>query len=476
MASNENQGLQIALIIFFGLVLILVFSTWFAFKNYQEADGMLRQQIAAHDEMKTERDAALAETVALKKMIGMKNPEAPLAETKTTYEGDMKKFGGAPTNPADPDDKGNYRKTLEDATNAATAANAELVKATDENTALKAINTAFEASSKQKVTAAEATRDAALAELKAEKQKFMDAEKKLDGEKADLAAQLAKAQADKTTEVETVKKETETAQKTIGQLNTTIGRLSDENQKIKGEGVTYNQDDGEIREVNQRTGTVWINVGSADALRRQVTFEVRRAGMPATEPGKKADIEVTQILGDHLAEAKILNDNLADPIVPGDKIRTYLWDPGHPEHFAIAGRIDFTGDGRDDRARLRNLITINGGVIDAEADSEDNKVTGQITPETRYLILGPMGAEKSREGWAGFQAKAKQLGVEPIGVDKFLDHIGYRDPNEVVRFGHNSNVETMRPQVPDGGVPVSKGGTSDIFKKRRPGQQPLSAY
>ena len=133
--------------------------------------------------------------------------------------------------------------------------------------------------------------------------------------------------------------------------------------------------DGEIRWVNQRTGTVWINLGRADALQRQVTFSVYPADITdLTAGGKKASIEVTQILGDHLAEARMFDDKLVDPIMPGDKIYTPVWSPGEKRHFALAGFMDLDGDGRSDLQTVMDIITMNGGVVDCYID--DNGKTG----------------------------------------------------------------------------------------------------
>jgi hypothetical protein len=84
--------------------------------------------------------------------------------------------------------------------------------------------------------------------------------------------------------------------------------------------------------VDQRSRTVWINLGRADGLDRQTAFGVYSGD--ADEMGKakkKATIEVTKITGDHSAEARITEDKAADPITPGDKVFTPLWSPGVPE-------------------------------------------------------------------------------------------------------------------------------------------------
>ena len=144
---------------------------------------------------------------------------------------------------------------------------------------------------------------------------------------------------------------------------------------------------------------------------------------------------------------------MEDPIVPGDKIYTPLWDPGRPEHFAIAGRVDLDGDLRDDRERLRNLIRIGGGVIDAELQP-DGSTKGTMTVETRYLVLGPIDGEKTREGYNSMIQTAKQFGADTLMVDKLLDRIGWHESTRLVRFGHDSNIDKVPPaDAPDGGFP-----------------------
>ena len=56
-----------------------------------------------------------------------------------------------------------------------------------------------------------------------------------------------------------------------------LAKLNEQTSHEKLEELTAQKFDvpnGEIRWVNQRTGTVWINLGRADALQRQVTFSV----------------------------------------------------------------------------------------------------------------------------------------------------------------------------------------------------------
>ena len=78
--------------------------------------------------------------------------------------------------------------------------------------------------------------------------------------------------------------------------------------------------DGRVSWVNQN-GTVWINLGAADSLRRQMTFTVYDADQhDAAKAEKKGSLEVTRILGDHMAEARITEDDPKNPIITGDQV------------------------------------------------------------------------------------------------------------------------------------------------------------
>jgi hypothetical protein len=467
MASSENQGLQFALIVFFILMVVLSVTTFIFFNSYQEAETRWKKDAQKVVDSEKHLADAQAELAKLKEFIGLK-PDATLESAQKDFETDMKDLA-AGLSP----EKRYYRQALGETFSAKAKVSAELADAQDQIVKLNAVNAAYQKTANEQVAAATAAKDKALADLKAEQGKFMDAQRTADGEKKSLVEQLAKAQQEKTAEVDKAKKEVELLQKEVASSKVLVKDLAGEKEKLLGK--TFAMDDGVIRNVNQRTATVWINLGKADGLRPQVTFTVHRTGLPATEEGRKASIEVTNILGDHLSEARILEDSLKDPIVPGDKIYTPLWEPGHPEHFAMIGRIDFNGDGRDDRQRLRNLIVANGGTIDAEVDPETAKVTGAMTVDTRYLIRGPLGAEKTREAYEAMVTTAKQVGAETISVDKLMDKIGWRDPNQVVRFGRDTNAEQYKPRLPDGGLPRSPGSTSDVFRKRRPGE-PVNAY
>ena len=281
---------------------------------------------------------------------------------------------------------------------------------------------------------------------------------------------LKTSQKDAATEKSSLEASNQAAKTQLEKTKELAKKLRQENTSLTNQTMDF--PDGEVSRVNQRNGTVWVDIGKADNLNPLVTFAVYPADASDLGKGaKKASIEVTQILGDHLAEARILDDKVTDPIVPGDKIQTPIWSPGDKRHFALAGYMDINGDGKNNMALLRDLISMNGGVVDCDVDSR-GKVNGEISPQTRYLVLGDKPSEKGdTSGLAAYskiREEAESLGIQKISLGDLLERMGYKAQSQVVNFGAGANPKDFKPK-PEGGVNrVSSGNVSEIYKPREP--------
>jgi hypothetical protein len=139
-----------------------------------------------------------------------------------------------------------------------------------------------------------------------------------------------------------------------------------------------------------------------------------------------------------MAEARITKDDPTNPILTGDNIYSQVWHRGKKLQFALTGFIDIDGDGQSDLQLARELIALNGGVVDAYLD-EDGKVQGDITANTRYLISGDPpekgGRSALQQGTQDMFKTASSLGVETITLPEFLSQMGYKPQDRTVHLG-----------------------------------------
>ncbi len=465
MASSENQGLQIALIIFVMLTILLSVTTFMFFRSYTDAADRSRADAEKASKAEAAARSADADMVTMRGIIGVAD-NAKLSEIQEIKNKDMQTFVSTA-----PEESQRYHQAVEFLASTLNQKTQELIAARDDIAAEQAKRAQVEKDKQAQVDAAlKKVEEAEQARAAAEKQ-FNDERAKMLADNKELQDQLAakndafsKLEADKNNQITAL-----TAER--AKLQRFNDSLTEKNQELDPTSG-FEVPDGAIVWVNQKMRTAYINVGSADGLHRQTTFSVVGSGDDIGEDQKtKGRVEVVNILAPHFAQCKIIEDHLVDPLVEGDKIYTPLWQPGRGEGFAIIGFIDLDGDGFDDRGMIRDLIRMNGGRIDAEDDptGKTAKQTGQLSLETRYLVRGKPPVDKQVEGaWTKMQEDAQRMGIRVIGIDKFLDQMGWKDQKQVLHYGRRGNANDIPPAEPDGGRPQSSGSVSGHFRVRRP--------
>lgn len=462
--ARENQGLQIALIIFVILTIVLGVTTFIFFKQGEDADIRARQ---AEDSARQKDDLArnvLEENSRLKALMGIADT-LKIDEVSDEVNKDLNtyaaNFRGEPRG---------YRQALAYLFQTIQDRAVELEVAKVEIQELKDRIPLLEAAKAKQV----AQHDQRAQGIQKELTTVQDTARK----------ERDRIMSDAATAKDVVKQTREQSAQNVQQVNR---KLDDTNKRVQAlvtivqdqskklgdlQRGTFDVADGEIRWVNQRNRIVWINRGRADSLPRQTSFAVYPAD--ATALGHdvvKASIEVTQILGDHLAEARIVDDSSTNPIMPGDKIHTPVWSPGAQRRFALAGFLDATGDGRDDLQLVKNLISSNGGVVDAFADSE-GKREGQVTVNTRYLVLGATPDEKGNpraiQAYTNLVRECERVGIQTIPLGQFLEMMGWKNRAPVERLGDGATPPALRPRSADGVPRTSTGSVTELFRPRTP--------
>ena len=166
----------------------------------------------------------------------------------------------------------------------------------------------------------------------------------------------------------------------------------------------------------------------------------------------KGKIEVTRILEPHMAEARVIEEDLYRPMVSGDLIYTPIWSPGLIEKISVIGAIDLDGDGRSDREQFHQMMAVAGCVIDNEVDDNGDRTpeNGKITVQTRFLVKGDVpelpdvtGEEakakvkKIHNHLTDMQKEARSNGVRVIKMNDFLAYIGYHTKRRTFLPGQN---------------------------------------
>ncbi|MEX2287063.1 MAG: hypothetical protein WD648_08240 [Planctomycetaceae bacterium] len=233
--------------------------------------------------------------------------------------------------------------------------------------------------------------------------------------------------------------------KEIERINKDMKGLADANDRLQrlydeATMLSFEVADGEIRWVDHASKLVWVNLGEADQLTKGTTFSVYTKAHHGVARGNediKGSVEVTRVIGPHLAEGRMLSGDNLRPIAIGDPIYTPLWSPGKVEYFAFIGTIDFDGDGHSDRLRLHELVATANAKVETEVDDQGNMNGPGVTVRTTFLVIGeipdPLKAPPSEldainkimEHNKQLELQARQQGVRVVSLNNFLNYIGY---------------------------------------------------
>ena len=295
----------------------------------------------------------------------------------------------------------------------------------------------------------------------------------------------------------------------LAQKDTRITNLTKANDRLQDRikqatQVSFEQPDGLVRWVDNGAHLVWINLGSADNLPVRTNFSVYHKGhrgvgrdSESTLKGPedlKGAIEVTRILGPHMAEARILDENYFEPIAIDDPIYTPIWGANQTEAFAFVGLIDLDDDGRSDRDYLHDVLTSVNARIHTEIDDEGNRTGGPIDEQTKFLVVGEIPAledqsdknvkdaiNKMHEHLSALKQEAREQGVRVITLNDFMSFIGIKPRQRVFRPGDNrpftlrNGAQSTATSENIGSSRVSSGQTSGLYSKSKRIPQPTSS-
>lgn len=257
------------------------------------------------------------------------------------------------------------------------------------------------------------------------------------------------------------KKTAEKLNQDIRNQKTQISRLNDQIKPVNV--VDYDQSKGKILSVERSAQVAYVNLGSSDHVKPQLTFSIYGAGASLRNNAqRKGSLEITKVIGPHISQARItdVTDGNRDPILTGDALFNPVWSSNLRQHVAVAGLIDLTGDGHDNTPEFLRTLREQGIVVDAYMDLKDLTIKGDgLSLKTQYLVVGDQpefGADfsgsdvrterktKMIDEMGKMQKEATQMGITIIPYRRFLVLIGYPMPRVLTTRPGTNYLESPR--------------------------------
>jgi len=318
--ARENRGLQIALIVFVSLTVLLGVTTFVFFRQYDEA---ARREAALAEKSQTSTAALRAKQDELNELKGLLGvpAAASLDEVRRQHADDVRACAANL-----PEECRSYRDVLQYQSRVIRENHGQRVLDKAEIRSLHERIAMIEGRIEPQIARYRDSAAAALDELSRRREEFRRTEEVLHDDSRQVhrhaeatrhqaAGQVAEAER----RLEALRAEHREAHRQIEKLEAELRRLKQ---------TEFTGPDGRIRQVNYRLRTAWIDVGRADGLPPRLGFGVYpAAAWRLHAANKKGEIEVTRVLGDHVAEARVVEDALTDPIIPGDQIQSAAWEP-----------------------------------------------------------------------------------------------------------------------------------------------------
>jgi hypothetical protein len=132
--------------------------------------------------------------------------------------------------------------------------------------------------------------------------------------------------------------------------------------------------------------------------------------------------------------------------------------------------MDIDGDGRNAVQTVRSLIAMNNGIVDAYMN-EKGEVEGELTVETRCLVLGKEPKGDALKTYGDMNTEAAKLGIRTISLTDLALQMGYKKQASVERFGRGGSLPEPPTTKPADTGSKKSGAKPPASKKRPPAKE-----
>lgn len=478
-AANRPTAVHFSLVFFVMVTLILTVTTYLGWKRYYEQDALRAAAESNASELQRAVSNYQSETDNLKQLLGYPYDQLGGAGTTdaNTVSGaiaaDLQALGGPQAGPTLRATVSAMRTALNNALNENASLKASLSQNRDQLVAL-------ESGAQSRVDTFKASQESSEQQLQAQISEHQQEINEKNGEIEKWKRDYNLANVEKGQIQDEYERFRRQMDERLMLLERQIDFYKDQLDELTQ--VSFEREDGRIVSVDNTTRTVWINIGKADGLREQVTFSVYTAdhrGIGRGVQDIKAKIEVTRILEPHLAEARILDEDLFRPISEGDPIYSPLWAAGRKEYFAIVGRPDLDEDGKSDWDLFFEIVRNAGAEVELIINDEAVRepADAKLSARTKFLIIGDMDDPLEFSGIPEKQALATKMfeqrdvlinearlyGIRVVRLNDFLDFIGWKPEQRLWQPGTHRRFNLQRG--------AQSASTDESFKDRTSGGQ-----
>lgn len=326
---------------------------------------------------------------------------------------------------------------------------------------------------------AKRNRDAAIAQRQTEAQEFIAAREKLttDGERT--RDSLTKSSRDLDSLRQNALGEKNQFESELGKARNLIESQRQELTRLRNDRFETVQ--GLIDYVVPPGRLVHINLGSADALMVGVQFGVVDGNeLNIEEAAIKAHVQVTKILGEHSAQARVIGEpSYRNPLVRGDQLYSPFWAPGRSVRIALAGDIDLNGDGRSDVSQLKSMIEMAGAEVAAVIAANGTPVDGKLDASVRFLVMSETPSQDGEGDLAAanrasmaemgrLRNQANELGITVIPAWKLLEYLKGINASITTPLGASAQGSDFAPEPVPGAARRSRptSGLSELYRNQ----------
>ena len=446
MAAQNNTGMVITLACFVLLSVILGVFTWLTVSHSDQLQAQL------NDKTKEASDAASAvrdhdtQIQALKQLIGRTGETDEVVAGMGTRMAAL--AAAADGSATEPNLDGALFKTATDRDVQAYSASDRLAQLEQKTLELQQTIQRKDAEIQSHQAAAAKAEDTLRQKETQHSEELSSRQRQID----ELREERNQLQAEYNTYKTQKSREIEDLQDDITQKRNAIVVLR---QKLfEQEDLSFDKADGEVSFVDQNKLICFVDLGERDELQIGTTFSVytksnNGVGRRNTED-VKGKIEVVSIMGPHLSQARIVQQDLGRPIAAQDPIYSPLFSSGQQLEIAVAGMLDFDGNPGSDLEEFRRIVNGARAHISVQTNEvgeliDENRnplqvddLKTKITEKTRFLVIGDTGEGSETEDpikqtiYRQIQENAEKMkesalsnGVYVISLSSFLEYIGY---------------------------------------------------